>query len=197
MLFSPTCAGPPRHRRRSSWTRQTRRPSPERRRSEPGIVNSHFSVQFVPHCHNLSEQYWLQVGCAKFNLICTDVGGGGLFGTTKRFLQYCFTTIVTLVYFCSQGYRNIKIQRQMWTFGSPQHLEWRGTSSWPSALFPVSPRGPGELESLLRDQSSDQATPALHVWSEISKLVRAKVHSFEHFVIVQVKRWTSNRRGRS
>ena len=132
-----------------------------------------FSVQFVPHCHNLSEQYWLQVGCAKFNLICTDVGGGGgggLFGTTKRFLQYCLTTIVTLVYFCSQGYRNIKIQRQMWTFGSPQHLEWRGTSSWPSAQKPVYPRGPKEQESLLRAQSSDQASPALHVWSEISTI---------------------------
>ena len=107
MLFTLTCAGPPRHRRRSSWTSLTRRPSPETRRSGPGIQNSYFSVQFVPHCHNLSEQYWLQVGCAKFNLICTDVGGGGLFGTTKRFLQYCLPTpIVTLVYFCSQGYRN-------------------------------------------------------------------------------------------
>ena len=79
-----------------------------------------FSVQFVPHCHNLSEQYWLQVGCAKFNLICTNVGGGGLFGTTKRFLQYCLTTIVTLVYFCSQGYTGMETDVDIWftsTFG--------------------------------------------------------------------------------
>ena len=172
MLITLTCAGPPRHRRQSSWTSLTRRPSPVTRRSAPGIQNSYFLCSI---CSTLSQFIGAILASSgmcqvQFDLYGCWGGGGGLFGTTKRFLQYCLTTIVTLVYFCSQGYRNIKIQRQMWTFGSPQHLEWRGTSSWPSAQKPVYPRGPKEQESLLRAQSSDQASPALHVWSEISTI---------------------------
>ena len=133
-------------------------------------INVYLSVQFVS-LSQFIEAILASRGMCQVQFDLYRCWGRRLiwFGTTKRFLQYCLTTIVRLLQWFTSvlkdtaaGILRFRDGRGR-TFGSPQYLEWRGTSSWPSALMLVSAPGPRGLESLLRAHCSFLAIPALDV----------------------------------
>ena len=164
-----TCVGPRHHRRRSSLTSLTRRPSPARR-SGSAMSGSGMEFLFLCSICSIVTIYRGNIGFkwdVPSSIWFVQMLGEEAYLEQRRgfsniaLLQYnCYSSGLLLF---SRIHRIIKIWRQMWTFGSPQYSERRGTSFWPSVLMRLSPPGPAGLESLLRARYSSQARPALHV----------------------------------